>query len=162
MTYCVVPTETDPAVVTELREKFASDPWISVILDNRTQDEGPNSGMLTRRRAVLHWDPPENTIPGARFELRIPPVDMSLAHLPDDAIIARAIERDPAASTELRWRCYARVLIGLTSRLGDRATAHELVPGVMDAMQSALADYPRKTDFSRWLTTFIANTSLDG
>lgn len=160
MTYCVVPADTNPTVVAALRLQYQTEPSVTVIVDEREGEAQPSAETLKQRRPALRWDLPDNTVPGARFEQHMPPVDLSLAELPDIEIIARSVRNDAAASTELRWRCYARVLVLLTVRLGNRAVAHELVPGVMDAMQRALPSYVPPADFSRWLSNFIAETSL--
>ncbi|MDX6590831.1 MAG: hypothetical protein QOJ13_27 [Gaiellales bacterium] len=161
ITYCVIPTDTSPTDVAALRLRFADDPSVCVILDDRAGEEQPTSETLKQRRPVLRWDVPETTIPGARFEQHMPPVDLSMADLPDAVIIARSIEHDVAASAELRWRYYARVLILLSNRLGNRTRAHELVPATMDAVQRALPDLPPGSDFSRWLAAFVAGMPLD-
>lgn len=141
MTYCVVPADTEAGVVTALRDKYQGDPWMSVIVDDRAGEARPSPEVLKQRRPALRWDLPGNPIPGARFEQHMPPVNVSLAELSDAEIIARAIQYDGPASTELRWRCYGRVLVLLTDRLGSRTTAHELVPKVMDAMQRSLPSF---------------------
>jgi hypothetical protein len=161
MTYCVVPSDTELEVVAALREQYASDPWMSVVVDDRANEEEPSTEVLMQRRPVLRSQVPGSTIPGARFEQHMPPVDVSLADLPQPEVIARATRHDPAASTELRWRCYAQVLVQLTARLNSRTEAHKLVPRVMDALQDALPTYTPDSDFSRWLRKFIADMPLD-
>jgi hypothetical protein len=160
MTYCVVPAATDATVVAELRQRFAADPMISVIVDSR-EGKTVSPEVRQQRRPVLRWELSDGSASGVQFEQRMPPVDMSLAELSDAVIIARAITNDTAASTELRWRCYARMLTLLADRVGNRQAAHEMVPRMMDAMQRALPTYPPGTDFSRWLAGFVAATSLD-
>lgn len=160
-TYCVVPKNTDPSVVEELRLKYADDTSVVVVLDDREGEGEPSSEVLRLRRPVLRRDLPGGLIPGARLEQHMPPVDLALADQSLDSIIAAAIAHDPAASSELRWRCYALVLIQLTDRLGSRAAAHQIVPRVMDAVQEALPTYPAHGDFSRWLIALIARLPLD-
>jgi hypothetical protein len=160
MTYCVVPGDTDPAALAALREQYAGDPWTSVVVDDRAGEEEPSSEVKMQRRPILRSEVPGSTIPGVRLEQHMPPVDVSLADLSEAEIIHRASENDPAASTELRWRCYAQVLVQLSTRLGSRTDAHKLVPQVMDALQEALPTYTRGTDFARWLRKFIAEMPL--
>ena len=161
LTYCVVPRETSPADLADLRLRYQDDPLVAVIVDSRAGESAPSSETLKLRRPVLRWPLPGEQIAGARFEQHLPPVDVQLADLGDFDLIGRALEHDAAASTELRWRCYARVFSGLRDRTGSRQTAHELVPGVLAAMQTALPTYSSKTDFSAWISTFVANMALD-
>jgi hypothetical protein len=161
MTYCVVPRETSPDVLAAMRLRFRDDPMVSVIVDARAGEPAPNSETLKLRRPVLRWELPDNEIAAARFEQHLPPVDVELADLGDSELIARALEHDAAASTELRWRCYARVFAGLRDRTGSRTTAHELVPGVLAALQTALPTYSSTTDLSAWISTFVATMALD-
>jgi hypothetical protein len=159
--YCVIPTDTSPTDAAALRLRYADDPSVRVILDDRAGEEQPTAEMLKQRRPVLRWDLPDTTIPGARFEQRMPPVDLFLADLSDAEILARAIEHDVAAAVELRWRCYGRVLMLLHARLGNRTKAHALVPATMDAVLRALPDLPPASDFWRWLAAFVAGMPLD-
>ncbi len=161
MSYYVVPSDTDADVLAALREQYASDPWTSVVVDSRKGEEEPSTEVLMQRRPILRSQMPGGTIPGAYLEQHMPPVDVSLADLSMGDIIARANEHDPAASTELRWRCYAQVLVQLTTRLNSRTEAHQLVPRVMDSLQDALPTYTPGTDFSRWLRKFITEMPLD-
>jgi hypothetical protein len=161
MTYCVVPAETSPSTLAELRLEYRHDPLVSVIVDVRAAESAPSPATLKLRRPVLRWDLPGSDIPGVRFERHLPPVDVSLADLEDSELITRALEHDTAASTELRWRCYARVLAALRERTGSRQSAHELVPSVLEAMQVALPSYKPQSDFSLWLSAFVANMALD-
>lgn len=161
MTYCVVPKDTDPGAVDALRLEYAEDPSVLVVLDDRAGESEPSSEILRQRRPVLRRELPGSLIPGARLEQHMPPVDVSLAEQPLGTIVARAIQHDPAASTELRWRCYSLVLIQLSERLGNRAAAHQMVPRVMDAVQDALPGYPPSGDFRSWLIKLIARLPLD-
>lgn len=161
MTYCVVPKGTDPAVTEALRHQYADDPTVAVVVDERAGEPTPGSDLLKQRRPVLSRVLPGSEVPGARLEQHMPPVDVTLAEQPLESIIALAAQYDPAASTELRWRSYALVLEMLTDRIGNRATAHRIVPRVMDAIQEALPTYPPQGIFAAWLMAQISTMPLD-
>lgn len=161
MTYYVVPREADPAEVAALREQYADDPSVTVIIDHRTGEAEVAPRVRKHRRPLMRRELPGCPVPGARIEQHLPPVDVSLAEQPLERIAARAREHDLAASTELRWRCHALVLVLLTERFDTQAAAHEMVPRVMDAVEAALPSYPPRSDFAQWLIRLVAKMPLD-
>ena len=161
LSYCVVPADTDPADVEALRQQYASDPSVAVVVDTRAGEDQQGADVLKQRRPVLRSELPESLIAGARLEQHLPPVDVALADQPLEWIIAHALKQEPPASTELRWRSYAMVLSMLADRLGSQQAAHRMVPQVMDALQDALPSYSPGSDFRRWLMGLIARLPLD-
>src|SRR5262245_61799138 len=80
---------------------------------------------------------------------------------PDDVLVQRARERDPAAREELfqRYRSDAyRVAFRL---LGNEQDALDVVQEALLKAFSGLADFDGRSGFRYWFLRIVANTSLD-
>jgi hypothetical protein len=163
-TYCVVPAGTDADVIQALRRRYASDPNVTVIIDRRNGGRDPGRYGSNRRRPVLRrhidQDAPGADQPGVRFENHLPPIGVDLADAPLEDVVARALEHDPEACAELRWRYYEVVNSRLHARLRSQTAAERAVPAMMDALQEELVNYHPDHDFTTWLVDVVDNAPL--
>jgi hypothetical protein len=159
-TFYVVPRDTDPFVVESLRAQHQSDPSIVVVVDKRDGEERPSAAVLKQRRPVLRRSV-DGPVAGARIEQHIPPIALTLAEEPLEAIIRQAAALDPAAAGELRWRSCEFVMMQLTELYGNRDRASAEFPRVMDAILEALPDLKRPEDFHSWLLSLTPRLARD-
>src|SRR5688500_12836887 len=121
--YCLVPRE-DEDLADALREHYADDERVQVIVDRRTgrdrreeREDDPSFNRrqgLDRRRGVvprkLRALPPElyARADRVRWVQRMLPIGVGTESLGFDEVLARVREHDPEAPTELYWRVYER------------------------------------------------------
>jgi hypothetical protein len=140
LVYVVAPERAD-VLVPPLREHFATEPRVAVLVERRTRGRGEHPALEARharqRAAVAQRDPlralPPELHPEARhlqLVQRMEPLRRSLEDVGMSELVDRSLANEPDAVSELWWRVSPRMLARLRLRLGDfaaeRATSHML------------------------------------
>jgi hypothetical protein len=163
---CVVAPERADVLVAPLRQHFAGEPRVAVLVERRAANAGERLGDLTARarpRApVAQRDPvralhPELHPEARHLQLvqRLEPVRRTLEDTAMTELVAGCLAGEPEAVSELWWRVSSRVLTRLRLRLGDfaaeRATSHVL-GRVLDELP---AHDPERMPLTVWLDTVV-------
>lgn len=158
--FCLVPEALEERLFKPLRDHYADDDRVRVIIDRRNGDRraGPAITLpLTReeerrrgtdrRRAVLQRT--VDRFPGwlagyrdeVRFVQRLLPVSSGLESLATDDVVELVRQGDGEAPTELYWRCFERMHSRLALLLGHPDEADRAIGAafgrVLDAIDAA-------------------------
>lgn len=168
--FCLVPAELEDQLFAPLRRHYAKDRRVRVIVDRRGPDRRSDPAArpvdrrsgTDRRRPVL-----ERTIArfprrlkqhrdSVRFVQRLIPVSSGLETLPTADVVDRVRRGDPAAPTELFWRCHQRIHSRLAVLLGDPAEAEAEAAAAFGRVLDAIeASKGRVTDFDDLLYSAV-------
>ncbi len=135
--YCVVAPDRADLLVAPLREHFAQEPQVAVLVERRSSKPGERPAGADGRAAVAVRDPlralpPELHPEAGHLQLvqRLEPLGRTLEDAPTAELVAGSLAGEPEAISELWWRVSPRLLARLRWRLGDfaaeRATSHAL------------------------------------
>jgi hypothetical protein len=164
--FCVVAAERADVLVAPLRQHFAREPHVAVLVERRTSGAGKlpagEAGRARPRAAVAHRDPLRALPPELHAEAhhltlvqRMEPVRRSLEDIGMPELVERSLASEPDAVSELWWRVAPRVLARLRLRLGDfgveRATSHVL-GRVLDELPR---HDPEREPLTRWLDAVV-------
>jgi hypothetical protein len=136
--FCLVSRERADALLRPLREHFASDPRVAVLVERRAPDTRARPAGLVgdhnRRAPVVARDmvralPPklQGEIRHLRFVQRLEAVRGTHQDTGTAELVEQIRAGDPEAVTELWWRFFERVRFRLRLRLGGAAA--ETAPG---------------------------------
>lgn len=153
--YCLVPRE-DEDIVEPLRQHYADDPRVQVIIDRRNGEdrreeraENPSferrAGTDRRRGVVprrLRDLPPElyARADRVRWVQRMLPIGVGTESLEFDEVLNRVRKHDPEAPTELYWRVYERMHSRLQQLYSSRERADRAVIEAYGRVLDALDD----------------------
>jgi hypothetical protein len=170
LVYLVSPERAN-ALLDPLREHFAGEPEIDVIVERRAQEEHPAlepPARDHRRAPVAERDPVRALPPGLRREAdhvrlvqRMEPVRRAHEQTATAEIVARSVAMDPEAVSELWWRVSERALARLRLRLGyepDETTARDLLGRMLDELPGYDA---RREPLTAWLDAVVDRFAHD-
>jgi hypothetical protein len=164
--FCVVAAERADVLVAPLREHFAGEPRVAVLVERRTSSGAKHpadaAGRARPRAPVAQRDPvralpPELHLEARHLQLvqRMEPVRRSLEDTAMTELVERSLASEPEAVSELWWRVSPRVLARLRLRLGDfaaeRATSH-LLGRLLDELPG---HDPERAPLTRWLDAVV-------
>jgi hypothetical protein len=136
--FCVVAPGRADVLLAPLREHFAAEPQVAVLVERRTSDgKRPDARFARPRATVAERDPiralPPELHPEAGHLRMVQPME-PVRRIHEDTemaeLVGRCLATEPDAVSELWWRVSHRVLARLRIGLGDfaaeRATSHVL------------------------------------
>jgi hypothetical protein len=170
--YVLVPPELESEVLEPLREHFAPDEHVEVIVERRAGERrmGIDDRILrdlsmprSERRAQtvprsLPGLPPqlEPHAEALRVVQRLTPVRSGLEDLEMHEVVRRAQDGDPDAPTEIYWRTYERVHRRLSLRLADPAAAEREVKPLYGGIFDRLGEFdPEQVSLESWLDRVV-------
>jgi hypothetical protein len=134
--FCLVPAARAGNLLEPLREHFADDPHVAVLVERRAPDVArpawvPGGNSHPHRRApaaerdVIRALPPQlrKQASHLRFVQRLEPVSERHQDTSTPDLVTAIRSGDPEAASELWWRVAERVQMRLRARLGDTAAA---------------------------------------
>lgn len=179
--YCLIPPDLAEELLEPLREHFADDPTVDVIVEHRVRQR--RSGVdrralqvappdmvkkrsgrerrqnLDRRRPQIprHLDLPDTVAAHAdriRFAQRLPAVgagDVQALSLHE--LVLRIQQGDDEAPTEFYWRLFERVYSRLRAILGRYSRPDEHMPGVFGELFDRIDEWVpgAERSFDEWL-----------
>jgi hypothetical protein len=166
--FCLIPPERADDLLEPLREHFADDPYLEVLVERRGSEapgHGPMGENNYRRAPVARRDlieslPPElqDDADQLSFVQRMEPLGRRHQSTDTPALIEAIAEGDPEAASELWWRINGRVRERLLRRLGRRSDGsvrgeEEALGFILDALDG-YEDDPERT-FSDWLDEVV-------
>jgi len=164
---CVVPADRAGALLAPLREHFAGEPRVAVLVEQRalSSEREPASlgGARRHQRAPIAERDPKRALPpelyrearGVRLVQRLEP--LGRVHEDTDTIELARLSRvkDPAAVSELWWRFSERVHVRLRRRVGELAAA-TATPEVLGCILDDLDRYdPEQQPLTAWLDAVV-------
>lgn len=168
---CVVPPDRADVLLSPLREHFAREPLVAVVVERRTPSGTRrllDPGEIRRRAPIAERDPVRALPAELRHEarhLRLVQRMEPLRRTHEDTNLAdlvgkcRAVE--PEAVSELWWRVSQRVLARLRLRLGHLAAedaAREMLGRILDE----LPDYQAEREpLTAWLDAVVDRYAED-
>lgn len=169
--FCLVVAERADLLLPPLREHFAGDPLITVLVERRTAS-GPQrlldpAGHTHRRAPVAERDPVRVLPPELRDEAhhlrllqRMEPLSRTYEDTATEDLVGKCLAMEPEAGSELWWRVSERVLARLRLRLGDLA-AEGAARGVLGRILDELPDYePEREPLTAWLDAVVDRYAL--
>jgi hypothetical protein len=170
--YLLVPAALESEVLEPLREHFAGDDDVEVIVERRSGERrlGIDDRILrqysaaqSERRAQivprsLPPLPPAMQAHAGRLRVvqRLTPVRSGLEDVEMQEVIRRAQEGDPDAPTEVYWRTYERVHRRLAAHLPDPAVADREIKPLYGAIFDRLGEFdPGVTSLEVWLDQVV-------
>jgi hypothetical protein len=166
--FCLIPPERADDLLEPLREHFADDPFLEVLVERRggEQPAGRPVGDDHHRRApVARRDLIESLPPALRddadelrFVQRMEPLGSEHQATDISRLIAAVGDGDPEAVSELWWRIHGRVRQRLLMRLGRRNDGSvrgedEALGSILDALDGREDD--SEQSFSEWLDAVV-------
>jgi hypothetical protein len=160
---CIVAAEHADVLLTPLREHFATEPLVDVLVERRTPDGDLQPAVRGHARApVAERDPVRALPPELRPEARHLRLVQRLAPLrrthEDTAtaeLVAKALAAEPEAVSELWWRIAERAHDRLRFRLGKHA-AEGATNYVLGRILDELPRYePELEPLSYWLDRVV-------
>jgi hypothetical protein len=139
--FCLVSAERADVLLAPLREHFAGEPRVAVVVERRTSNGAERPAGEARRarpRAPVAERDPVRALPPAlhpeaphlRLVQPMEPVRRTHEATEMAELIGKSLATEPDAVSELWWRVSQRVLARLRLRLGhfaaERATSHVL------------------------------------
>ncbi len=130
--FCLVPADRADTLLTPLREHFASQPQVAVLVEQRAPEGDQRRAdpeVRGHARAPVAERDPQRALPptlrpaarGLRFVQRMEPVGRTHEATDTSELLALSRAEDTGAVSELWWRFSGRVLARLRSRLGEAA-----------------------------------------
>src|SRR5215210_5057541 len=169
---CLVAAERADALVPALRDHFAGEPRVAVVVERRTSARDvlpPNAGgEVHRRAAVAERDPSRALSPELRHEarhLRLVQRMEPLGRIHEDTdvadLVAKSRVNEPEAVSELWWRVSERVLTRLRLRLGTFG-AEGAARGMLGRILDELPAYrPEREPLTAWLDGVVDRYAID-
>jgi hypothetical protein len=164
--FCVVAPERADVLLAPLREHFADEPLVAVLVERRTSDSDPRQvDQLTQARPrapVAERDPvralpPELQVeaPHLRLVQRMEPLRRTHEDTAMAELVGKSLAAEPEAVSELWWRVSERVLARVRLRLGEVAAQNE-ASRVLGCLLDELPGYePGREPLSSWLDTVV-------
>jgi hypothetical protein len=169
---CLVAAEQADALLLPLREHFAAEPLVAVLVERRTlnPDNRPvdPAGRTNRRAPVAERDPvralpPElrHEAPHLRLVQRMDPLRRTHEDTQTEDLVGKCLAMEPDAVSELWWRVSERVLARLGLRLGHlgaEGSTREVLGRILDE----LPNYePKQGPLTAWLDTVVDRYAQD-
>ena len=143
-----------------LRERFADEPQVEVVVDRRErQRPAPPRPQLRRRAPVAERDParalPDLPADGVRLVQPLEPVGRVHEATSLDELVTRSLAAEPAAVSELWWRTGERVMTRLRLLVGRRR-ADRSTSQVLGRILDELPAYdPQDEPLEEWLDDVV-------
>jgi hypothetical protein len=149
-------------LVRPLREHFADEPLVQVVVDRRARQQRavpPRSQPLRRRAPVAERDParavPDLPADGVRLVQPLEPVGRVHEATSLDELVTRSLAAEPAAVSELWWRTGERVMMRLQLHVGRRR-ADRSTSQVLGRILDELPAYdPQVEPLQEWLDDVV-------
>lgn len=157
--FYLVAAERADALLAPLREHFAGEPGLAVLVERRTPggaDHGRSRAPVAERDAARALPPQlRGEAPHLRLVQPLAPVGRTYENAGLDELVQRAVAGDPEAVSELWWRVSERVLARLRLAIGvfaaERATSQ-----VLGRLLDELPAYdPARQPLSEWLDVVV-------
>jgi hypothetical protein len=171
--YCLVPAARADKLLEPLREHFAGDPHVAVLVERRAPSapkqrwvpgaDHPHRRAPTAERDVIRALPPalRREARHLKFVQRLEPVTARHQHTGLPELLAAIRGGDPEAASELWWRYAERVQMRLRARLGETAAANAEY-GVLGRILDELDDQdPGDRPFPSWLDQIVDRYATD-
>jgi hypothetical protein len=171
--FCLVPAAHADVLLEPLREHFAGDPHVAVLVERREPEaprphwvpgtDHPHRRAPAAERDVIRALPPRlrRQAQHLKFVQRLEPVSPRHQDTGTPDLIAAIRAGDPEAASELWWRVAERVQMRLRGRLGEVAGAHAEL-GVLGRILDELEDHdPRDRPFPAWLDEVVDRYARD-
>jgi hypothetical protein len=163
---CLVPPEKADVLLSPLREHFAADPLVTVVVERRVPSDTPRVvdrlGEGQRRAPIAERDavralPPElrHEAQHLRFVQRMEPLRRTHEDTDTSDLVDGCLANDPEAVSELWWRVSERVLARLGLRIGEHEAAdstREMLGRILDELPGYR---PQRESLSAWLDTVV-------
>lgn len=163
---CLVAAERADVLLSPLREHFAADPLVTVVVERRVPSDKPRvvdrAGEVQRRAPIAERDavralPPElrHEAQYLRFVQRMEPLRRTYEDTGMTDLVNNCLAHDPEAVSELWWRVSERVLARLSLRVGQHDAAdgsREMLGRILDELPGYHAQRESLTD---WLDTVV-------
>ena len=163
---CLVPPERAEVLLSPLREHFAADPLVTVVVERRMPGdtsrvvdrlgEGQRRAPIAERDAVRAL-PPElrHEAQYLRFVQRMEPLRRTHEGTDTSDLVEKCVANDPEAVSELWWRVSERVL----ARLGLRVGQHEAANSTRQMLGRILDELPgyqaQQESLTAWLDEVV-------
>ena len=167
--YLLVPPHLEAATLSPLREHFAEDPLVEVIVERRTslmrpgidnrilRDVDDLSRAERRAPTIPRGMPPlpphlAAYAPELQIRHRLPAVRSGLVDLTVEQVVERARSADPDAHTELIWRSSERVHQRMRLHVTDEPRLDGAVKGAFGHVFDSLDEFdPESSSYHSWL-----------
>ncbi len=163
---CLVAAERAEELLPALRDHFAREPQIAVVVERRTsaRDLLPHErgGQIHRRAPVAERDPRRSLPPEFHHEAahlrlvqRMEPLRRTYEDTDTADVVAKSLAMDPEAVSELWWRVAERVLARLTLRLGPLTAdgaARDMLGRILDELPAYQAE---REPLTAWLDAVV-------
>jgi hypothetical protein len=157
----LVAAERADELVSPLREHFADEPRVEVVVDRRERKRAaPPRGQRLRHRAPVAERDPARTVPdlpidGVRLVQPLEPVGRVHEATSLDELVTRSLAAEPAAVSELWWRTGERVMTRLRLHVGRRR-ADRSTGLVLGRILDELPAYdPQDEPLEEWLDDVV-------
>ena len=163
---CLVPPERADVLLSPLREHFAADPLVTVVVERRVPGdtsrvvdrlgEGQRRAPIAERDAVRAL-PPElrHEAQYLRFVQRMEPLRRTHEETDTPDLVDKCLANDPEAVSELWWRVSERVLARLSLRVGQ----HDAANGTRQMLGRILDELPgyeaQRESLTAWLDEVV-------
>ena len=163
---CLVPPEKADVLLSPLREHFAADPLVTVVVERRVPSDTPRVvdrlGEGQRRAPIAERDavralPPElrHEAQYLRFVQRMEPLRRTHEDTDMSDLVDGCLANDPEAVSELWWRVSERVLARLGLRIGEHEAAdstRQMLGRILDELPGY---QPQRESLPAWLDTVV-------
>ena len=163
--FCLVPSDRADTLLAALREHFAGDPQVTVLVERRKAvgDQGPaypagrrGSRAPVAKRDLLRTLPPNlrGEARHVRFVQRLEPLGRTHERATTAELLQEIRAKNPEAVSELWWRVSERVRVRLRLRLGDVAAetaAHDVLGRILDELDG----YDEEQPLLVWLNEVV-------
>ena len=169
--YCLVPAKLADKLLAPLREHFADDPSVAVIVEQRDRASDPRPVTPEGRR---HWRapvarrdlmralPPElhSQARHVQFVQRMEPLGREHESASTAELLRATRANDLAAVSEMWWRVSARVRARLQVRLGDVA-AEKAASDVLGHILDELESYDEEQPLLAWIDELVDRSATE-
>lgn len=170
--FCVVAAERADVLLAPVREHFAREPRVTVLVERRASSAGERPAAEAARprpRApVAQRDPVRALPPELHPEARhvrlvqpLAPVGRALEDTQTAELVERCLASEPAAVSELWWRVSQRVLARLRRRLGDFAAERETSRVLGRLLDELPGHDPEREPLTQWLDAVVDRYSAE-
>ena len=171
--FCLVPAALADTLLEPLREHFADDPRVTVIVERRTPatpqahwipgTEQPHRRAPAAERDLLQALPARLRREAQHLRLvqRLEPVSTRHQETSANDLVAAIRAGDPEAASELWWRYAERIQFRVRARLGETA-AENAERTVLGRILDEFDDYdPQSRSLAAWLDDVVDRYALE-
>ena len=170
--FCLVAAERADTLLPPLREHFAHEPRVAVVVERRRPSGAGRlldpAGEMHRRAPTAERDPVRALPPELhhqarhlRLVQRMEPLRRTHEDTDMADLVGRCLAIDPEAVSELWWRVSARVLARLTLRLGQLSAddaARDMLGRILDELSGYRAE---REPLTAWLDAVVDRYAED-